>query len=77
MGISYWRKALRSPRNGVELRTNARVREITLHPDGQLRVDDLPVIEQYELECGIMVLGTAGGVVLMNLTEFHLQRGDL
>jgi len=50
---------------------------ITLHPDGQLRVDDLPVIEQYELECGIMVLGTAGGVVLMNLTEFHLQRGDL
>src|SRR5262245_27971937 len=35
--VTYWRKALRSPRNGVDLRTNARVREITLHPDGRAR----------------------------------------
>jgi choline dehydrogenase-like flavoprotein len=35
--VTYWRKALRSPRNGVDLRTNARVREITVHPDGRAR----------------------------------------
>jgi choline dehydrogenase-like flavoprotein len=35
--VTYWRKALRSARNGVDLRTNARVREITLHPDGRAK----------------------------------------
>jgi choline dehydrogenase-like flavoprotein len=35
--VTYWRKALRSRRDGVDLRTNARVREITLHPDGRVR----------------------------------------
>jgi choline dehydrogenase-like flavoprotein len=35
--VTYWRKALRSLRDGVDLRTNARVREITLHPDGRAR----------------------------------------
>jgi choline dehydrogenase-like flavoprotein len=35
--VTYWRKALRSPRGGVDLRTNARVREITLHADGRAR----------------------------------------
>jgi choline dehydrogenase-like flavoprotein len=35
--VTYWRKALRSRRGGVDLRTNARVREITLHPDGRAR----------------------------------------
>ena len=35
--VTYWSKALKSARNGVDLRTNARVREVTLHPDGRVR----------------------------------------
>lgn len=35
--VTYWRKALRSSRDGVDLRTVARVQEITLHPDGRAR----------------------------------------
>ena len=46
-------------------------------PDGQLLIDDLPVIEQYELDCGVVVLGTAGGAVLMSMARFHEQLGDL
>jgi len=33
--VTYWRKALKPNGKGVDLRTNARVREITLHPDGR------------------------------------------
>jgi hypothetical protein len=44
--------------------------------DGLL-VDDLPVLAQHELACGIVVLETAGGAVLMSLVEFHQQLGDL
>jgi hypothetical protein len=50
---------------------------VVQHADSHLTIDDLDVIEQYELECGIVVLGTAGGVVLMSLPEFHRQLGDL
>src|SRR3989442_2789325 len=57
--VSYWPLALK---NGVELRTNARVREIVLAPDGRARgalyYDESGVIRQ--LQAAVVVVACGG-----------------
>jgi choline dehydrogenase-like flavoprotein len=61
--VTYWRKALRSARKGVDLRTNARVREITVDRAGRARgalyYDESGEIQ--EIRAKVVVLA-AGGI---------------
>ena len=72
--VSYWPRALK---NGVELRTNARVREIVLAPDGRARgalyYDESGVIREVQAAVVVVACGGLGTprLLMMSASSRH------